>query len=139
MDFRNKEIKRGLKYSLQEKVVQEKTAQYLGSGSLEVYATPAMACLVEKAAVQAVASFLAEGWTTVGISLELKHTSATPVGLMVKAEVEVLAVEGRRITFAFSVFDEAGEIGSGIHERFAVHEEKFRQKAALKSAGKQVS
>ena len=122
----------GLKNTVSEEVTEEKTAQAMGSGSLPVYATPAMTCLMEKAATEAVEALVPEGWTTVGISLHMAHTAATPVGLTVRAEAEVTAVEGRKIIFTVRAYDDQGEIGVGSHERFAVAKEKFLAKAAAK-------
>ena len=122
----------GLKNTVSEEVTEEKTARAMGSGSLPVYATPAMTCLMEKAATEAVEALVPEGWTTVGISLHVAHTAATPVGLTVRAEAEVTAVEGRKIIFTVRAYDEQGEIGVGSHERFAVAKEKFLAKAAAK-------
>ena len=122
----------GLKNTVSEEVTEEKTARAMGSGSLPVYATPAMTCLMEKAATEVVEALVPEGWTTVGISLHVAHTAATPVGLTVRAEAEVTAVEGRKIIFTVRAYDDQGEIGVGSHERFAVAKEKFLAKAAAK-------
>ncbi len=122
----------GLKNTVSEEVTEEKTARAMGSGSLPVYATPAMTCLMEKAATEALEALVPEGWTTVGISLHVAHTAATPVGLTVRAEAEVTAVEGRKIIFTVRAYDDQGEIGVGSHERFAVAKEKFLAKAAAK-------
>ena len=81
---------------------------------------------------EAVEALVPEGWTTVGISLHVAHTAATPVGLTVRAEAEVTAVEGRKIIFTVRAYDDQGEIGVGSHERFAVAKEKFLAKAAAK-------
>ena len=88
MDFRN--ITVGLKGTASERVVPGNTAQAMGSGSLPVYATPAMTCLMEKAAAELLEKLVPAGWTTVGISLDVKHKAPTPVGLNVRAEAEVL-------------------------------------------------
>ena len=122
----------GLKNTVSEEVTEARTARAMGSGSLPVYATPAMTCLMEKAATEAVEALVPEGWTTVGISLHVAHTAATPVGLTVRAEAEVTAVEGRKIIFTVRAYDDQGEIGVGSHERFAVAKEKFLAKAAVK-------
>ena len=122
----------GLKNTVSEEVTEARTARAMGSGSLPVYATPAMTCLMEKAAAEAVEALVPEGWTTVGISLHVAHTAATPVGLTVRAEAEVTAVEGRKIIFTVRAYDDQGEIGVGSHERFAVAKEKFLAKAAAK-------
>ena len=111
---------------------REDTAKEVGSGDLLVYATPCMVALMEGAAVQAVAEALEEGQTTVGTALNIEHTSATPVGLEVRAEAEVTAVEGKVITFAVRAFDEAGEIGKGTHRRVIVNNQKFLDKAYSK-------
>ena len=89
---------------------REDTAKEVGSGDLLVYATPCMVALMEGAACDAVSEALEEGQTTVGTALNIEHISATPVGLEVRAEAEVTAVEGKVVTFAVSAFDEAGEL-----------------------------
>lgn len=126
------EITEGLKNSVAEMVTEENTAVTMGSGTLPVYATPAMTCLMEKAAAEALEPLLPGGWTTVGISSNVAHKAPTPIGLKVRAEAEVTAVDGRKVTFAVRAFDEWEEIGSGTHERFAVQRDKFTAKADSK-------
>lgn len=111
---------------------REDTAREVGSGDLLVYATPCMAALMEGAACEAIADALGEDQTTVGTSLSIEHTSATPVGLEVRAEAEVTAVDGKTITFSVRAFDEAGEIGHGTHTRVIVNSQKFLEKAYAK-------
>jgi predicted thioesterase len=113
-------------------VSSENTAVSMGSGALPVYATPAMALLMEQAAAAAVAPFMPLGKTTLGTSLQLRHLAATPVGHNVQAEAVVVAVEGRRIEFKLTVFDEREKIGEGTHERFVVDAESFVNKLQLK-------
>ena len=110
-------------------VEREDTAAEVGSGDLLVYATPCMTALMEGAACEAIADALKEGQTTVGTELNIRHTSATPVGLEVRAEAEVTGVDGKVITFSLKAFDEAGEIGSGTHKRVLVNSQKFLDKA----------
>ncbi len=131
MDVTEK-IKVGL--SREERGVSDEvhSARALGSGLLPVLGTPAMTALMEQAAANALEEFLPEGWTSVGISLEVEHTSATPLGMGFRAEAEVTAVEGRKVLFAVRAFDDAGEIGHGTHARFAVESEPFLAKAARK-------
>ena len=107
-------------------------ANAVGSGLLPVFATPAMTALMEQAAATLLEERLPEGWTSVGIALDIEHTSATPEGMKVRAEAEVTAVEGRKATFAVRAFDEAGEIGRGTHVRFVVDAARFMEKAAAK-------
>ena len=118
-----------LKAEVSTIVEREDTAAEVGSGDLLVYATPCMAALMEGAACEALADVIKEGQTTVGIELNLQHTSATPVGLEVRAEAEVTAVDGKVITFEIHAFDEAGEIGKATHKRVLVNSQKFLDKA----------
>lgn len=111
---------------------REDTAKEVGSGSLLVFATPCMAALMEGAACEALAGVLPEDQTTVGTYLAIEHTSATPVGLEVRAEAEVTAVEGKVITFSLRAYDETGEIGHGTHKRVLVNSQKFLDKAYQK-------
>lgn len=119
----------GMKGTVDTCVEREDTAQVVGSGSLLVYATPCMVALMEGAACEAIASGLKEEETTVGTALNIEHISATPVGLEVRAEAEVTAVEGKVITFSVTAFDEAGEIGHGTHKRVVVNSQRFLDRA----------
>lgn len=121
-------IETGIKGHSDALVEQEDTAKVVGSGDLLVYATPCMVALMEGAACQSVAPFLAEGESTVGTRMDVRHTSATPVGMEVRAESVVTAVDGRKITFEIHAFDEAGEIGSAVHERVIIRAERFLEK-----------
>ena len=127
-------VKVGLKNTVTDRVTDENTAAHLGSGTLPVYGTPALSCLMEQAAAELLAPLLPDGWTTVGGSMELTHEAPTPVGVSVRAESEVTAVEGRKIVFGVRGFDEAGEIGKGTHVRFAVASDRFMAKAAGRNA-----
>lgn len=109
-------------------VEQEDTAKVVGSGDLLVYATPCMVALMEGAACESIAPFLAEGESSVGTMMQVNHISATPVGMEVRAESEVTAVEGRKVTFSIKAFDEAGEIGNAVHERFIIKADRFLEK-----------
>lgn len=117
-----------------ERVTEEKTAIRFGSGTVAVYATPAMACLIEGACLDAVAAALPPGMTTVGTELCIKHLAATPVGMQVRAEAALTAIEGKKLTFAVAAFDETEQIGAGTHERFVIQSEKFTQRAAAKQS-----
>ena len=123
------EITVGMKGEVATLAEREDTAKEVGSGSLLVYATPYMVALMEGAACEAIEEALSENQTTVGTELNIQHISATPVGLEVRAEAEVIAVEGKVITFAVKAFDEAGEIGNGTHKRVIVNTQKFLEKA----------
>ena len=122
----------GMKGIAETLVEREDTAKEVGSGDLLVYATPCMVALMEGAACEAIAQALSENQTTVGTALNIEHISATPVGLEVRAEAEVTAVEGKVITFEIHAFDEAGEIGRGTHKRVIINSQKFLEKAYTK-------
>ena len=122
------EITVGLKGEVSTVVEREDTAQEVGSGSLLVYATPCMVALMEGAACEAIADCLPETKTSVGTELNISHLSATPVGLEVRAEAEVTAVDGNTVTFRVTAFDEAGKIGEGTHKRVIVSTQRFLDK-----------
>lgn len=126
------EISVGMKGLAESSVERADTAQEVGSGALLVYATPCMVALMEGAACNAIAEAIPEDKTSVGIELNIKHVSATPVGMDVKAEAEVIAVEGSVITFQLSAYDEAGLIGEGIHKRAVITTQRFLDKTYSK-------
>ena len=126
------EITIGMKGQAFTDVERADTAKEVGSGDLLVYATPCMVALMEGAACEAIAEALKETETTVGTMLNIEHSSATPVGLEVRAEAAVINVEGKVITFEVAAFDEIGEIGRGIHKRVIVNAQKFLDKAYSK-------
>lgn len=125
-------VETGMKATVSTLVEREDTALEVGSGSLLVYATPCMAALMEGAACEAIAAGLAEGETTVGIELNLKHTAATPVGMDVRAEAELTAVDGKILTFRITAYDEAGVIGTADHKRALVNSQRFLDKTYAK-------
>ncbi len=115
-----------------ETVLHTNTAAAMGSGSLDVYATPAMLALMEKAACNIVNPCLDDATTSVGIGVTLSHNAATAVGKTVSAKAVLVGVDGRKLTFKVTVSDDYGTIGSGTHERFLVNKEKFLGKLAKK-------
>ena len=122
----------GLTNTAEDIVTEKNIACALGSGSLKVFAKPAMIRLMENAAAELAEKNLPQELTSVGISLDIKHIAPTPVGLKVRAEVKIVSVDGRKITFEVAAFDEREEIGRGFHERFIVGREKFQNKADTK-------
>lgn len=111
---------------------REDTAAEVGSGSLLVYATPCMVALMEGAACEAISAAIPEDKTSVGIELTISHLAATPVGMEVRAEAEVTAVDGNIITFTVTAYDEAGKIGEGTHKRAVITTQKFLDKTYAK-------
>ena len=119
----------GLKGRSETVVTEHNTADAVGSGLVPVIATPYMIALMENAASTSLLPYLAADEGTVGTHLDVAHTSATPIGMKVWADAVVTAVDGKKITFEVSAFDEAGEIGRGTHERSIIRPEKFLAKA----------
>lgn len=122
----------GIKASAELTVSDAELAVNVGSGSLEVFATPVMTMLMEKAACSCIQQYLEGDETTVGTELNIRHTSATPKGMKVSAEAELTEVNGRELVFRVSASDEAGSIGEGVHKRFLVYGEKFTAKTKSK-------
>lgn len=125
-------LEAGIKGQMTVTVEKEHTAEVMKSGTLQVFATPAMIALIEETAWKSVAAELEEGTATVGTSLNVKHLSASPVGIKVTCNTTLVEVDGRRLVFSVEVEDEAGKIGEGIHERFIIQSEKFQKKADAK-------
>lgn len=116
-------------------VTENNTAAAAGSGGLQVFGTPFMVALMEKAAWSSIAPHLAPGDSTVGTKVNISHLSATPVGMKVWAESEVTLVDGKRIELTITAYDEKGLIGEGTHERFIVTDERFQAKTNRKLEG----
>ena len=133
MDY-NDILKLGLKAQKDETVTDKNVASAHGSGGIAVYGTPAMIGLMESTALSAVDPLLPQGWCTVGTDLNVKHLSATPIGMKVWATAELLSVDGRALSFKVEAYDEAGKIGEGTHGRFIVEMEKFLARTMSKSS-----
>jgi predicted thioesterase len=118
-------------------VAEEHTARHLGSGGVPVYATPMMVLHLEEAALAAVDHLLGPGKATVGASIEVRHLAPTPLGMRVTCRAELMAVEGRMLSFRLEAFDEAERIGEGSHVRAVIDLERFSGKleAKRRSAG----
>ncbi len=127
-----KEFTIGTKAVSQTVVSAENTAEAVGSGDLKVFATPMMIALMENAAAKCVGEFLEDGETSVGTYIGSTHTAATPIGMEVSAEAEILVVNGREIKLKVTAFDKKGVIGEAEHSRFVVFSEKFMQKTNAK-------
>ena len=118
----------GLKYESRTTVSTANSAKTLGSGDMDVFATPAMVALMENAAMLAVAAELPEGSATVGAQMNTSHIKASPLGAVITASAELTAVDGRKLTFAVKAWDEKGVIGEGEHTRFVVDRARFLSK-----------
>ena len=113
-------------------VTEKDTAESWGSGTLPVLATPRMILLIEQTACDALKGKLPEGDTSVGTLVDIAHVSASPVGSEVVCRTEVVEVDRARIRFRVTVTDAFGDVGTGFHERFVVHSDKFMAKANAK-------
>ena len=118
-------LKTGLSYESHELVSSTNVAAAMGSGDLEVFATPAMIALMENAAMKCVQNELEEGSTTVGTNMSVSHVRATPIGREVRAAATLTTIDGRRLVFDVRAFEGDTEIGTGTHERFIVERQKF--------------
>ena len=131
MDFADI-LKPGLTAEKTDVVSEKNTANTFGSGGLGVYATPSMIALMEGTALSAVDHLLPPGWSTVGTEVNIRHLSATPIGMKIIARAELLSVDGRALVFKVEAFDEAGKIGEGSHGRFIIENEKFLARTEAK-------
>lgn len=121
-------IKEGLTHTSKIKVTLENCASAVGSGGLDVFATPSMVALIENAAMNAVAPFLPEGSTTVGAEIDTTHIKPSALGAEIEATATLTAIEGRKLVFDVEARDTSGTIGKGTHVRFIVDIERFMAK-----------
>ncbi|EKY22247.1 thioesterase family protein [Clostridium celatum] len=121
-------IKVGITGETKDVVNESNIAKTLRSGELKVYATPAMVALMEEAAYKSIQDELEEGKGSVGILMNIKHLTSTPIGMEVIAKSELIEIDRKRMVFKIEAFDERGKIGEGIHERFIIDNEEFQNK-----------
>lgn len=124
----------GRAYSLQNRVNEWMTAEKTGNPGVDVLATSVLVQLVESAAVACIEPVLDPGQITLGTHIDLEHHKPVPVGFIVRTEVEVVMVDGPRVSFAVSVFDEQEAVAEGTHERYIMDRSKFRAKLEEKLA-----
>ena len=122
----------GIKGQVTFTVDESCSAKTIGSGALDVLATPMMIAMLEKAAWECVQPYLEDGFGTVGIRMDVTHDAATPLGMQVTCVSELTAIEGKKLTFSVEAFDEKGHIGGGVHDRFIINNEKFQNKTNMK-------
>jgi fluoroacetyl-CoA thioesterase len=135
-------IQPGLRGQVKLIVAEEHTAQHLGSGAVQVFATPEMVLCVEQAGVAAVDHLLPEGYRTAGTHLNIRHLAPTPIGFEVTATAELVDVDGRRLTFrvqvhdrspSSSTLDDTALVGEGIHQRAIIDVRRFSERVAQKA------
>jgi fluoroacetyl-CoA thioesterase len=116
----------GRSYSLQNRVDEWMTAEKTGNPGVDVLATSMLVQLVESAAVACIEPALDPGQITLGTHIDLEHHKPVPVGFIVRTEVEIVMIDGPRVSFAVSVFDEREPVAEGTHERYIMERSKFR-------------
>lgn len=121
-------ITTGIKGRLERTVTDELTAAHIGSGLVKVFATPMMIALIEQTCYESVLPYLEEGQGTVGTLVNVTHSAATPVGMRVWCESQLVEVDRRRLVFEVKAYDQCGLIGEGTHERFIIDSDRFQQK-----------
>lgn len=109
-------------------VTKDVTAAAIGSGMVDVFATPMMISLMENTCAKSVASHLQADESTVGTHVNVSHCAATPIGMKVYCESELIEIDRRKLTFRVTAYDERGLIGEGLHERFIIDSKKFQAK-----------
>lgn len=124
----NFNFNKDVKFAMEQTVGSSDTANFYGSGDLDVYATPAMTALMENAARNCVQQDLPAGFSTVGIEISVKHIKATPIGVKVRAEAILEKTEGKKLFFTVEAYDNIGKIGEGIHIRYVVNSKEFIEK-----------
>lgn len=122
----------GIKGLIEDIVTEETTAGHIGSGTVRVFATPMMIALMERTCRTSVKPYLDEGQETVGTHVNVSHVSATPVGMKVRCESELIGIDRRKLVFKVAAYDQEGLIGEGVHERFIIDVGKFKEKADSK-------
>ena len=120
-------LKEGTSIIKESKVTENETAIKMGSGDLEVYATPAMIALMENAAKSSVIDELPKGYTTVGIDMNVKHIKSSPVGANIKCKATLIKVDGKKLFFDVEASDDKGTIGKGSHIRYIVNAKDFME------------
>jgi predicted thioesterase len=127
-DFMEFNVKEGMSSTREIYVTENDIASKLGSGNMDVFATPAMVALMENTSKSCVDLHLPFGYTTVGIEVNIKHIKASPVGMKIRCEASLIKVEGKKITFNVDAWDEKGKIGEGNHTRYIVNSEEFMKR-----------
>ncbi|MDR1954412.1 MAG: thioesterase family protein [Candidatus Methanoplasma sp.] len=128
-------IRAGITHEGKMKVENEVTAESMGSGTLPVFATPAMILLIERTATECLMPLLNEGESTVGTHLEIRHSAPSLVGSEIYCRVKLAEADRLKLVFDVKVWDSAGEVGFGRHERFLVDEATFMERAASRTQG----
>lgn len=126
-------MKLGLKGKAEEKVSRDNIASSVGNPGMDVYATPFLVALMEKAAMQSLEGSLEKGQGSVGTKMEVRHLAATPPGMTVRCESELVEQEKNRLLFKLTAYDDLEKVAEAVHERYIVRCEEFLKKAEEKA------
>jgi predicted thioesterase len=129
-------FKPGMTRELQVVSTPEDSARRFYPNLPDVFATPCLVGLMERVSAELISENLSPGEQSVGISMDLKHSAATPLGMTIRVKTEVTAVDGRKLTFRLEAFDEREKIGEAVHERFIILADKFNARVAEKAGRK---
>ncbi len=124
----------GRSYSLQSRVEEWMTAEKTGNKGVDVLSTSILVQMVETAAIHCIEPILSAGQLTLGTHIDLEHSKLVPVGFIVRTQVEVVMLDGPRVSFAVQVFDEQEAVAEGTHERYIIDKAKFLAKLREKLA-----
>ena len=113
-------------------VESEHSAAHVGSGSARVLATPWMIAFMERTARDLLAEMLPDGYSSVGVHVDVHHLAPSPIGSRVRSRVEVTAVQGVKVDFTVCLWDEQELVGEGTHQRVVIEEERFLRRVASK-------
>jgi len=122
----------GMSRELKIKTSEDHSARHFYPNLPDVFATPFLGGLMERVSAELIDEKLNPGEQSVGVSMNLKHLAATPLGMEVRVRTEISAVEGRKLTFQLEAFDEAEKIGEAVHERFIIQADKFNARVVDK-------
>ena len=116
-------------------VMETDTARAAGGERLpQVFSTPRLVSFLERTAHESILPFLEEGQSSVGTIVNIRHLAATPVGMQIRFHSELVAIEGRKLTFKVEAWDEVEQIADGEHERFIIDESRFNRRLTEKQA-----
>ncbi|EFA77802.1 hypothetical protein PPL_09300 [Heterostelium album PN500] len=128
MSSPNLTAKVGDTHEVKSTVEEKHLANIVGSGDIEVFSTPSMIALMEKASVDCIKDKMGADWSSVGTSVNIAHLAATPLSLEVSAVATITAIDGKKVSFKVEASDATGKIGEGTHERFIVQRDRFKQR-----------
>lgn len=126
-------LETGMTRELKVKSLPEHSARTFYTNLPDVFATPFLGGLMERVSAELIDQHLEPGEQSVGISMNLKHLAATPLGMEIRVKTEITAVEGKKLTFHLEAYDDVEKIGEATHERFIIKAEKFNARVADKA------